>query len=843
MNEQGLENPSDYNWEVQDDDATDYVFPLSCYELDHLYSVAEGRIKHGVEFSFSEGVRPIYWTRSNVSKFLSMSDNNSIDGVKAVTCWTGYYDFMMKSYCSWSGTEVSDPPEEPFIGVSPAMNVDISNVALTTKKGVSHTSQMTDNPVGKSSNHHLVMSLPDGNDEYQAIRLDDKIISSEEGGKIQLEVSGETSTSDQITGMIINSNQDIIYFGKIGNVGEGKYEVSIPGGLPVGDYVLKSFSEENISDNATSYVSNMQDVSFQVRNQLKDVTLSETTFIRDDSEKGPVVTVKYNNKVLTEGTDYEISGTKRATKASGKEGYTLTVTGIGDYYGQVEKKWWIKNPPMDGKITADPVQSVYDGENHEIHVDIDSSIENPSIQYSLDGENFDTEMPVCKNVVVNEDGSIGSYKIYYKVSEDDYEDYIGSTTLTIEPKEITLVWGENNLVYNGKKQAPSATAKGLIDGDTCDVIVSGMQKDSNQKTGESVYTAAAESLTNKNYILPKENKEEFYIQPKTVDISWENELVYNGKKQKAIAKATGLEEGDEAEIETETYDTESGEKISAVNVGIYKEKALSISNANYQLPEKNVSEFKIIPKALIDPSVHVTLTGDGISYEEKNNAYIFEWDGKEKTPEVQLTDDQTGEVIVLKRGIDYTISGDQMEDEVGDYTIVLTGKGNYGTGIRSHKRKIVWKIAKAVINPALVMENWTYGEKASDPKIGLEDNNASVTYTYYLDKECTQKTSEADGASVAGGKPSNAGDYYVRAEVAETDCYEAASVTVAFTIQKRSISVTPNSGQYKIYGDTVPVISYQVEGLMDGDNLSGNLSYGKDENAGSYEITKGTLSN
>ena len=235
------------------------------------------------------------------------------------------------------------------------MNVDISNVALTTKKGVSHTSQMTDNPVGKSSNHHLVMSLPDGNDEYQAIRLDDKIISSEEGGKIQLEVSGETSTSDQITGMIINSNQDIIYFGKIGNVGEGKYEVSIPGGLPVGDYVLKSFSEENISDNATSYVSNMQDVSFQVRNQLKDVTLSETTFIRDDSEKGPVVTVKYNNKVLTEGTDYEISGTKRATKASGKEGYTLTVTGIGDYYGQVEKKWWIKNPPMDGKITADPV--------------------------------------------------------------------------------------------------------------------------------------------------------------------------------------------------------------------------------------------------------------------------------------------------------------------------------------------------------------------------------------------------------------------------------------------------------------------------------------------------------
>ena len=47
----------------------------------------------------------------------------------------------------------------------------------------------------------------------------------------------------------------------------------------------------------------------------------------------------------------------------------------------------------------------------------------------------------------------------------------------------------------------------------------------------------------------------------------------------------------------------------------------------------------------------------------------------------------------------------------------------------------------------------------------------------------------------------------------------------------------------KVYGNADPEISYQTEGVLSGDTLSGSLSRSTGENVGIYNIVLGTLKN
>ena len=75
------------------------------------------------------------------------------------------------------------------------------------------------------------------------------------------------------------------------------------------------------------------------------------------------------------------------------------------------------------------------------------------------------------------------------------------------------------------------------------------------------------------------------------------------------------------------------------------------------------------------------------------------------------------------------------------------------------------------------MADWTYGDEPAEPEFGEGSNpgNGTVTYTYYTDAACTTQTTPAEnGAEENGGKPTYAGTYYVKAEVAAADGYNAA---------------------------------------------------------------------
>ncbi len=92
---------------------------------------------------------------------------------------------------------------------------------------------------------------------------------------------------------------------------------------------------------------------------------------------------------------------------------------------------------------------------------------------------------------------------------------------------------------------------------------------------------------------------------------------------------------------------------------------------------------------------------------------------------------------------------------------------------------------------------------------------------------------------------SNVGSYGItQGSLAASTNYTITSYTGAnLAVTARPITVTADSGQSMVYGDTVPALTYTVGGLVNGDSLSGALatSATATSNVGGYGITQGSL--
>ena len=83
---------------------------------------------------------------------------------------------------------------------------------------------------------------------------------------------------------------------------------------------------------------------------------------------------------------------------------------------------------------------------------------------------------------------------------------------------------------------------------------------------------------------------------------------------------------------------------------------------------------------------------------------------------------------------------------------------------------------------AVSIDGWTYGASASTPTVTGNESNGTVTYEY--------KVKDADDDTYTTEVPTQAGDYTVRATVAETDDYADATATKDFTIEKAAATIS-----------------------------------------------------
>ena len=154
----------------------------------------------------------------------------------------------------------------------------------------------------------------------------------------------------------------------------------------------------------------------------------------------------------------------------------------------------------------------------------------------------------------------------------------------------------------------------------------------------------------------------------------------------------------------------------------------------------------------------------------------------------------------------------------GQYTVKATfaETDNYNAG----EATADFAIAKADIEPSVTLEGWTYGEEANAPSVDAETNpgNGDVTYTY--------KVKDADDSTYTSTVPTAAGNYTVKAAIAETANYNSGVATKDFTISKAALTVTAKDQNVSV-GDEVPDLSspvldthYTVTGLVGEDALT-----------------------
>ena len=131
----------------------------------------------------------------------------------------------------------------------------------------------------------------------------------------------------------------------------------------------------------------------------------------------------------------------------------------------------------------------------------------------------------------------------------------GQYRLTVSPITVDLEWsGTGERVYDGQPSNVTATAIGLLNGDTAQVTVTGgSEKDA------GTYTAKAASLDNKNYALPEDASVSYTITPKPITaLDWsDRSLTYTGQPQAPTASSEEVVAGDTVEFSVPTV-TEPG---------------------------------------------------------------------------------------------------------------------------------------------------------------------------------------------------------------------------------------------------------------------------------------------
>ena len=101
---------------------------------------------------------------------------------------------------------------------------------------------------------------------------------------------------------------------------------------------------------------------------------------------------------------------------------------------------------------------------------------------------------------------------------------------------------------------------------------------------------------------------------------------------------------------------------------------------------------------------------------------------------------------------------------------------------------------KADLTLTVNIEGWTFGATANTPTVSGNEGSGAVTFEY-------KKKGDADD-SYSTDVPADAGEYTVRATVAETDGYVDGTATADFTIAKAAATISYETASVsKTYGD------------------------------------------
>ena len=566
-----------------------------------------------------------------------------------------------------------------------------------------------------------------------------------------------------------------------------------------------SNSNYKFADNATLTT------TFKIQQLTATLVWANTSVVYDGQAQAPTATV--SNLCGTDTCTVTVTG---AQTNAGTHTATATSLDNGNYALPTNATQQFEISPKSITLTWSGATLTYNGAAQAPTASIASGL--------VYGD-------TCTVDVTGKETNVGNYTATATLSNGNYSATNSTQTFAITQLEIGINWSNVFFTYDGTSHAPTATATGIVAGDTVTITVDGAQTNANA-TGET-YTATATGLTNSNYKLPENATTTFTISPKEIGISWANtSLEYDGTARKPTATATGLVGGDTCEI-TVTIDEKN------VNIGTFNAEATAVSNPNYKLPTSNYS-------------THYTITAKPVTITWSSTTLTYNGNAQAPTATVQglvagdtCTVDVTTDGDCINAGTGYTANATLEGDKAVNYTITSGSTTTFT--INKAPNAIVWANGMVIDAENNVLVGWTFGsEPIAHTATAAQGGNVAITY--YTTYNAT--TGECSGEFTPSSTTS-AGTYYAKAVSQDSGSnYHGTSIVMSFAVTEPSIedatvelstTTLTYNGSNQTVGVTVTLPSgtvldsanYTVTYTLEGEE-TGTTSI---KNAGTYTVT------
>ncbi|HIX21352.1 MAG TPA: hypothetical protein H9984_03215 [Candidatus Parabacteroides faecavium] len=449
------------------------------------------------------------------------------------------------------------------------------------------------------------------------------------------------------------------------------------------------------------------------------------------------------------------------------QGKTLTVNGTLNIANQ-------SSLTGDGTLAA--------GENSTFTMTNPDPVISGSDTLTYDGTNqfgkFDLEAPTGTVEVMGQDftisgsASLEGWSLDTQVIKNAGTDTLtaknGTRTIekevTVKPATISITTATvQGKIYNGNTTATveSVTFDNLVNGESLslgtDYTATAAFTDKN--AGDSKQATVTVNLKEGgNYTFAYNEKKATFtaigtISPLPVELKWstQTEFTYDGTEHFVTAQVTNLVVGDEITL---TYEDYTGTAVSS-----YTAKVIWLGNDNYTLEgvENTTLNWEIVGASIAEATVE-------LSEDE------FTYTGSEQKPTVTVKLGDTP----LTENIDYTVDYSDESINAGEYTVTVTGTGNYSGTVTA-----TYTINKADQAALSITSNGpaTYGQNYTLTTSGGSGDGA-VIFTV---------TDETGAATVNDNilTPTKAGSVTVTATKAGDNNYnDVTSDAVTITINK-----------------------------------------------------------
>ena len=372
-----------------------------------------------------------------------------------------------------------------------------------------------------------------------------------------------------------------------------------------------------------------QSLTFSIlQRNIADVSVSSIADrIYTGSEQKPALTLQYQKKTLTKGTDYDVTYSQNVNVGEA----TVILIGKGNYTGSRVVHFNITEKPLAGLTFSSVSAKTYTGQPITPTVTVrDGSV--------ILKEGTDYTVSFTKNT------NVGTAYIYFSGKGI----YSGeqTVTFTISPKNVAdlSIVEIADQTYTGNAIIPALSINfgsiTLKNGTDYDVVCT-----ENVKVGTATVTVTGKG----NYTGTK--KTQFTIKAKSFDSLTFTKLSNQTYTGKALTPVTTVKDGSKTLTKGTDYKV-----VYSNNINAGKATATLTGLGNYA--GTKTLNFTIFARNIGD------VTADSI------NSVVYT--GKAFTPEVTL---HYG-TVKLKKDTDYTVSYSN-NVKVGTATILVSGKGNY----------------------------------------------------------------------------------------------------------------------------------------------------------------------